>query len=208
MSLQQVNLYQEELKKQKLKYSAVMMLQLISVLIVIMSVVSGIKYWQLNQQQKSRVTFQQKQKIAMAELQKTQQELSVRQKDIKLVRRLAEKTKELTNKQKVLGILNQDKFGNTKGFVPHISGLARQKIDGLWLTRLKIAEGGVNVELHGTTSKPSLLPKYLQRLSAEKIFSGTEFTDMLIARQEKKTSWLDFSLKNNKTTRITEVINP
>ena len=199
MSLQQVNLYQEELKPKKLKYSSAVMVQLGLVVIVVFSVAAGFRFWQLQRHQQTLAENQQQQKQAMADLQKLQVELAGRTKDLSLVKRLKEKTKELANKQKVHGILSQDEFGNTKGFVEHITGLARQRLDGLWLTELRIAEGGTDVALHGTTSKPSLLPKYLQRLSAEKAFTGTEFQTLVMARQEKKTQWLNFSLQNKKT---------
>lgn len=202
MSLQQVNLYQEELKKQQLNYSASMLAQLCVVLLIVFSLVAGFRYFQVEQLQKTLTENQQKQKIAMADLQKLQTELSKRKKDSSLEKQIIEKTNELANKQKVIGILSQDEFGNTKGFVEHISGLARQRIDGLWLTHLRIAGGGTDVALHGSTSKASLLPKYLQRLSVEKAFSGTEFQSLLMARQEKKNQWMNFSLLNKKTDGV------
>lgn len=198
MSLQQVNLYQDELKTQKLNYSALMLLQISLILLVIFSLAAGFRYFQLQQHQSSLVENQQKQKIAMADLQKLQTELSIRKKDTTLAKRILARTKELVNKQKVLSILSQDEFGNTEGFIEHISGLARQRIDGLWLTQIRIAGGGTDVALHGTTSKPALLPKYLQRLSSEKAFAGTEFQSLLMAIQEKKKHRLDFSLQNKK----------
>lgn len=202
MSMQQVNLYQDELKTQKLNYSGLMLAQLSVILVVVFSAVAGFKYIQLQQHKSSLVENQQKQIIAMAELQKIQAELSKRIKDASLAMQIIKSSKELANKQKVLGILSQDEFGNTKGFIEHISGLARQRIDGLWLTQIRLADGGTDVALHGTTSKSSLLPKYLQRLSAEKAFSGTEFQSLLMTRQEKKTQWLDFSLQNKKVDEV------
>ena len=202
MSMQQVNLYQEELKTPKLNYSASVLLQLCLVLILAFSAFAGFRYFQLQQHQAELAQLQQKQKLAMAELQKIQNELSLRKKDTSLTKKINDKTRELTNKQKVLGILSRDEFGNTDGFIEHISGLARQRIDGLWLTQIRIADGGTNVSLKGSTSRSSLLPKYLQRLSAEKAFNGTEFESLLMARQEKKKQWLNFSLQNRKADEV------
>lgn len=203
MSLQQVNLYQDELRKQELNFSAAQLAQLSLVLILVFALVSGFKFWQLQQQQHALAEQQQKQQQAMAELQQLQQALATRQKDLSLAKQLDEKSRELANKQKVLTILSQDEFGNTHGFSSYMTGLARQRLEGLWLTRLRIAEGGTDISMFGTTSSPSLLPKYLQRLSVEKIFAGTEFKNMLISRQQKKSHWLDFSLQNMKTDGTT-----
>ncbi|MCW8900473.1 MAG: hypothetical protein OQK75_08570 [Gammaproteobacteria bacterium] len=203
MSLQQVNLYQDELKTQKLKYSGLMLAQVSLILIIIFSAAAGFRYIQLQHHQASLVEHQQKQNTAMADLQKIQAELSLRKKDTALAKQIAESTQELDNKQRVLGILSRDEFGNTKGFIEHISGLARQRIDDLWLTQIRIANGGTDITLQGSTSKPSLLPKYLQRLSAEKAFTGTEFESLLMARQEKQEQWLNFRLQNKKSGEVT-----
>lgn len=204
MSIQQVNLFQDELKIRKLKYSAPFLVQLSLFLLVILSAVAGFNYVQVQQHQANLVENKQQHKFAMEELQKIQAELSLRKKDTNLAKRILQKTDELANKQKVLNILSKDEFGNTKGFIEHVSGLARQRIDGLWLTQIRISEGGTGVTLQGTTSKPSLLPKYLQRLSSEKAFSGIVFQSLLMARQEKKKQWLNFSLQNQKTEGVTQ----
>ena len=200
--LQQVNFYRDELKKQKLNYSSMMLVKLSLFLLVVFLAATGFRAFQLQQQQSVLLLKQQKQKIATAELQTLQTEMLKRNKDNNLKKQVNLKTKELANKQKVMGILSQDEFGNTKGFIEHVSGLARQRIDGLWLTNIRIANGGTNIALGGTTSKPSLLPKYLQRLSAEKVFVGTEFQSLLMSRQEKKNNWLNFSLQNKKINEV------
>ena len=204
MSLQQVNFYRDELKVQSLNYSAVMLLQLSLFLIVIFSAVAVFQTYQQQQKQLILIEKQQKQKQVMVMLQKLQAEFTSRQRDTTLSLHIMDKTKELANKQKVLGILSKDEFGNTAGFIEHISGLARQRIEGLWLTQIRIASGGTDVALHGITSKPSLLPKYLQRLSAEKAFTGTEFKSLLMARQEKKKKWLNFSLQNKMSGKVNQ----
>ena len=49
MSLQQVNLYQDELRKQELNFSAIQLAQLSLVFILVLALVSGFKFWQLQQ---------------------------------------------------------------------------------------------------------------------------------------------------------------
>ena len=199
MSLQQVNFYRDELKAQSLNYSAVMLLQLSLFLIIVFSCVVGFQFYQVQQQQMILSAKQQQHQKLTTNLKSLQAEFSGRHRDTTLNKKIMLKTKELANKKKVFAILSQDEFGNTTGFIDHISGLARQRIDGLWLTQIRIGSGGTDVALRGTTSKAALLPKYLQRLSKEKAFAGTEFKNLLIARQENKKKWLDFSLQNNKT---------
>ncbi len=198
MKLQQVNLYQDELKKPKLRYSALTLLQLMLAVLLLMSLFTAYSWYQLQQNRQEFALQQQKQQQAMARLQKIQAELALRKKDARVAQLLKDKERELKNKQKVLNILSRDEFGNTRGFIGQMSGLARQRLEGLWLTRIRISNGGTDVALYGTTYRASLLPRYLQRLTAEKSFTGTEFESMLLARQEKKNNWLDFSLQNKK----------
>ena len=202
--LQQVNLYSDDLKAQKVNYSAAVVLKLNVVILIALSLVTGFLTYQSQQKQVLLTTQQEKQQQATNELKLVQAELSNLQKDATLRNIVEKKSQELSNKQKVLGILSKDEFGNTIGFIEHISGLARQRIDGLWLTNIRIASGGTDIALDGSTSKPTLLPKYLQKLSAEKVFSGTEFQSLVMSRQEKQKKWLSFSLKNK---NITEVSN-
>ncbi len=204
MTLQQVNLYQDELKTKTLRYSSKLLLQISIVFILTFSFITGFSYYQLQQHEMTLAEYQLKQKTALSELQKLQQELALRKKDMNLARRLTERTAELANKQKVLNILSRDEFGNTKGFIEHVSGLARQRIEGLWLTKIRIANGGTDVALHGITLKAELVPKYLQRLSSEKVFAGTEFESLSMVRQKKKKQWLDFSLKNKNSAEAAQ----
>lgn len=201
-NLQQINFYSHELKTQKLNYSSLMLVQLSILLFVVFAAATGFRVFQVEQQQSILTVKQQKQKVVMADLKILQTAFAKRKKDRTLKKQINKKTMELANKQKVIGILRQDKFGNTEGFIEHISGLARQRIDGLWLTKIRIASGGTNIALDGITSKPSLLPKYLQRLSSEKVFVGTEFQSLLMSRDEKKKQWLSFSLQNKKVDEV------
>lgn len=203
MSLQQINLYHPSLRKQQLRYSfnALMRAVVVSVLLVVGY--SAVVYWQLQNSQTQLAELQQQQNSALQRLQQIQQQFASRQKDPALQRRVLQLEQELTNKQNVVGVLSGNEFGNTKGFIGHFTGLARQRLEGLWLTHLDISNGGLNLEIKGTTLQPELLPRYLQRLSAEQAFSGTEFKTLLMARQQAKPEWLDFSLQN-KPAEVTQ----
>ena len=194
MSLQQVNLYHDELKNKKLNYSASMSLKLCLFVIVGLSAFSGFKSYQIQQQELVLQEMKNTQSKLSAE--KTKIEASRKQKDTVLAKKIIRKKQELSNKQKVLSILNQDEFGNADGFSGLVGGLARQRLEGLWLTGLRFNSGGKDIFLKGITNKASLLPKYLQRLSAEKSFVGMTFKNLQMNRNKDNKQWLNFSLKN------------
>ena len=196
MSFQQVNLYKDELKNIKLKYSALTLIQLSLVIVVAFSLLSGFKVFQINSKQEFLTESKKEQDKLNAE--KAKFETSKGKKDSALTKLITEKTKELAKKQKVLKILSQDEFGSASGFASLVEGLAKHRLEGLWLTRLRIAGGGTDITLKGITTKAKLLPKYLQRLSSENSFSGVTFKYFAMDVNEDKKNWLDFSLQNIK----------
>lgn len=196
MNLQQVNLYQESLRKQPLRYGFKTLVQVLVITLVVFGGLSAMAYWQLQQQQQQLADWQQQQVQALQQLQQIQQQFAALQKDPGLQQRITQREQELANKLKVVNVLSGKEFGNTKGFIDHFTGLARQRLEGLWLTELDISNGGTNLGIKGITTKPELLPRYLQRLSAEQAFNGTEFKTLVMARQQTHSDWLDFSLQN------------
>jgi len=202
MNLQQVNLYQDELRVIKLKYSFDILLKSCGALIIAFSLLSGFKYYQLQQEQITLAEINNNNAILKTEKQKIEQ--SKGSKDANLEKKIKEKTKELANKQRVVQILSQDEFGNTNGFSGLLGGLARQRLEGLWLTHLSISAGGSNIALNGSTLKAELLPKYLQRLSAETAFSGITFQKFVMGRDGDKTQRLNFNLQSVSTKRSAE----
>lgn len=200
MILQQVNLYQSELKDIKLKYSASNVLLFCIGLVVVLFVVYGFNYIQLqNHQEKLSVVSkaQEKLKIVKAKL-----ESSTEKKDAALEKKIIAKNKELAKKQRVLKVLKQDEFGNADGFDAFVGGLARQRLEGLWLTKLRLANGGTSILMQGSTTNSVLLPKYLQALSKEDVFSGATFEHFEINKDVKFKKRFNFNLNTTKPNKV------
>ena len=73
-------------------------------------------------------------------------------------------------------------LGSTSGFSEHMRALARRPVPGLWLTGFSIAEGGAEVALRGRMLDAALLPRFLERLSGEKVFEGKGFKTLVIGQ--------------------------
>lgn len=185
--MQQVNLYQPILRKERKLFSAVALAQTLVFVSVALLTLWGYGYWQVGSLERE---------VARAELQRQQggqrlEQLRVlypaRPEDETLARRLAAAEADLQAKQRMLAALSQRSFGNTAGFVPHFEGLARQQLEGLWLTRIEFSRGGVELGLQGKALRPELLPRYLRSLGAEPAFGGTEFQSFVMTRPEQRT---------------------
>jgi len=86
----------------------------------------------------------------------------------------------------------QDRRG---GFSRHLAGLARQRVEGLWLTDLAVRDGGASLEIGGSALSPELIPVLVQRLTAEPVFEGAGFGHLVIERDAQAGVRVDFRLQ-------------
>ena len=83
------------------------------------------------------------------------------------------------------------------GMSVYLAGLARRRLDGLWLTGVQIAKGGAELQIKGSALDPELVPRLVQRLSAEAEFQGRKFRTLTIERPESDPKRVDFLLRTS-----------
>jgi Tfp pilus assembly protein PilN len=93
---------------------------------------------------------------------------------------VAELTAERDRKAQALAALSNREVATTAGFSPQFIGLARQRLNGLWLTRIELS--GAHVALQGVALSEELIPRYVRRLGAEEVFQGTAFQQARLER--------------------------
>ncbi|NNC55736.1 MAG: hypothetical protein HKO07_08455 [Pseudomonadales bacterium] len=84
--------------------------------------------------------------------------------------------------------------GSRGGFSEYMAGLGRQHVTGLWLQKIAVDKKGAQIAISGAMQKPSLLPRYLQRLGNENIFKGLRFQLMKIEELPEKTQQMHFEV--------------
>jgi len=89
-------------------------------------------------------------------------------------------SQERDRKAQALAALSLREAGGTTGFSPQFIGLARQRINGLWLTRIELS--GAQLALQGVALSEELIPRYLRRLGGEEVFAGTSFQQARLDR--------------------------
>ncbi len=105
-------------------------------------------------------------------------------------------------RQRLLGSIDPNSAVMDDGFADHLSGLARQYIDGLWFTEIQLLEGGQELALLGRTRAPEYVPQYLQKLAGEKVFKGHQFRIFRMSTPEEQKNLLAFEL------RAKEILEP
>jgi hypothetical protein len=74
-----------------------------------------------------------------------------------------------------------------RGFVGRMTALARQQLDGLWLTGATFVSGSGGFELTGVAMSGDLVPIYLERLTNEPAIAGTRLQTIAIRQPKKPT---------------------
>ena len=196
MSKQQVNLYQSEFRKEKKPLSANNLLQAVVGITVLLTAVYAFSFWQvmMAEQELASLKLQKKQvEQRIAELKKTHTPLA---KNPRLTQDIQRYQQWVNVRQQAINVLSEKRFGNTEGFANYFTGLAKQRLEGVWLTELSFNEGGSKLGMQGSALKPELVPKFLQRLSNEEIFTGTRFRSFVMNREKETEQQIDFSLQS------------
>lgn len=107
-------------------------------------------------------------------------------------------TAERDRKQQAMAALSRKELGNTQGFSAQFTGLARSRLNGLWLTKVEVSAAGASMALSGVALSEELLPKYLSRLGGEAVFAGTSFEEASLKRRADGGAQLDFVLRSDR----------
>jgi len=193
--MQHINLYHKTLKKKSLVFSFQRMVSgAVALLIVLglIQVINEVVYYSTQSQLKDNAKLLLERSQRLTTLQASLPKL---QSDSNLKAQLKHVEKDLISKQRVLSVLSNKKLGNTSGFTQQFTGLARQTIQGLWITRAHFIQGGTVLDIQGKSNHPDLVPKYLQALSSEDAFKGTEFNSFII-QKNTDNNILEFKFNN------------
>jgi hypothetical protein len=109
-------------------------------------------------------------------------EFAPRQKNPAVDAELLDAERQLAALREVSGVLERGELGNTQGYAEYFRALARQHVDGLWLTGVSITGAGIDIAVRGRALDPQRVPGYLNRLTSEPIMRGKAFGSLQIAQ--------------------------
>jgi hypothetical protein len=108
---------------------------------------------------------------------------------------IARVEEQLRARRGLLEAIHGGAAGGTAGFSPYLSALARQAMQGVWLTGIQIGGSGELV-LKGRVLQSELVPAYIERLKREPLFNGREVRELrLAARDEAGKRYIEFLLQ-------------
>ncbi|MGE0482870.1 MAG: hypothetical protein AB7Q81_01895 [Gammaproteobacteria bacterium] len=173
---QDINLYQTHLRPRHVVLPAATMARIGVVVLLALAGLSAWGYAQLT-------PVRERARLAEAEVDSSRQRLEEtrikfppRQPDQRLVAEFERRSHTLEQTRDIATRLRGGAYGSPDGLSSYLEGLARQHVEGTWLTGVKIGGGGQAVGLLGKTLLPELVPAYLERLAQEPSFRGKAFS--------------------------------
>lgn len=182
---QTVNLYTEAFRPSRewltLKRAAVALV----IVLVLVAAVSGVAQYRLAGAEATLADLERREERQQQAVEALQEDLEARQKDPELEEQVARLEQRVKDRRRLVERADSVAQASSEGFSPYLEGLARQSLDGLWLTRIRVDLMRDRLGLTGRTGDGQKVPEYLQSLREESVFSGRRFARFSIERSEE-----------------------
>ena len=202
MITQQVNLYHPIFRKQHKRFSAKAMLQAGVGVLLGVALLYGYSWWNLLSLREQVAAAAQEQARARTRLAAFTAQVETRAVDSRLERERRDLEAQLATVERVRAQLSQHGLQPVANYSKYFTALARQHVDGVWLTEFSVIGAGERLTLNGRTVDPDLVARYLQRLSAEQVLAGAKFQVFQMRRPEgadkrpsRAAPYIEFSVK-------------
>ena len=179
---QQVNLFHPIFRTPKTVFSLRAILLVLGVLVAGLGLLYLATQWKHQILQNESVQLEARRAQATQRLQSLSDDLGPRQNDPALAERLAELQATRQQKMESLQVLAQGNLDDSTGFASFLDGLAQRRIRGLWLSDIRIDDGGRSLTLAGRTHHQALVPSYVELLAQEPVYAGKQFAELRLDR--------------------------
>jgi Tfp pilus assembly protein PilN len=179
---QQINLYQPMFHRQVKVFSAMTMAQTSLLFLIVLTTIYFYGEYKIKPLEIQLQHVNQDVATLNAQVNSYRKQTPEQAKSNLLENEITRLEKELKQREEIQAILARQELGNSRGFSGYLEALARQHVEGTWLTRVVIKNGGKALSLEGKTLSSELVPRYIQRLAKENILSGITFNVMELQR--------------------------
>jgi hypothetical protein len=88
------------------------------------------------------------------------------------------------SRQEFFGSLRSGEFGNREGYAKFLAALARQRLEGVWLTGIEVSGPGSDFAIEGRTIRADLLPGFIKMLRNEEALRGKPIGTLALRERE------------------------
>ncbi|GAB3409985.1 hypothetical protein NX774_08010 [Massilia agilis] len=188
---QQINLFNPAFQEKRKAFGAAAMAQALALLVLGVALLAGYGSRHAAQLQHQADAGARKVEKEKAQLALVAVEFAPRQKSAPLETELAEAEGQLAALKRIADVIDRGELGNATGYSEYFRALARQRVDGLWLTGLAITGAGCDIGVRGRAVDAALLPGFLGRLTREKIMQGKSFGSLQISQPSSSAQGKD-----------------
>jgi hypothetical protein len=194
---QQVNLYQPEFRPETNAFQSIFMLKSIAILAVALVLIYAFAQQGVSGVQAELEIVAKQEATALERLQNVRPLIQAVTGELSWSEQLADASRMLAERQAMLSLIQGASLGDTEGFSRHLAALARQDIEGVWITRVVLSALGDKTRIDGRTIRAELVPLYVQNLTDEPAFTQQRFHRFEIDNpvDESETS-LTFSMNS------------
>jgi hypothetical protein len=205
---QQINLYQIQYRPQTRMFPAWVMLQATAILLVGMFLMTLFAQQRVDGIEQELEIVARQESVALERLQNIGPLINAVTGEINWSEQLDDSLRMLAERQAVLNLIQGSTLGDTKGFSRHLRALARQDIEGIWLTRIVLSALGDKTRLEGRAIRAELIPMYVQDLTAKTPFAEQRFHRFQIDSPVDDETTLTFSMNSDVSVIGDMGINP
>ena len=206
--IQQINLFQPQFRPQTRLFPAWFMLQATGALLIAMFFMYGFAQQRIAGIEQELEIVTRQESAAVDRLQNIGPLIKSVTGEKNWSEQLDDSLRMLAERQAVLNLIQGTTFGDTQGFSRHLRALARQDVEGVWLTRLVLSAQGDKTRLEGRAIRADLIPVYVQDLTLETPFAEQRFHRFRIDNSEEDDETaLHFSMNSDVLLAAETAIN-
>lgn len=192
--MQQINLYTTEFHPQRQWLSAQHCVQLWGAVLGIGLLIAIIQGWSGHRLRTEANALQAQVLDEQHALEADQAQLALRKASPTLTRELERGNSEEAAKNELLNALSAGVLSGKQGYTRVLVSLARNTMEGLWLTDIGIAADDVN--LKGVTRKADFVPVYIDKIVGDSGFGPREYRSLKLQTDDK--GLLTFELRGHR----------
>ena len=190
---QQINLYSPIFLGKKKYFSAATLLQGLALIAISMATFYAYALYQVSALGTQAADLDKRLAVEKARLVKVTAEFAPQQQSNALEQEVKLAETQLATNQKIAAAFKGGAVSATQGFSEFMRALARQSVNGLWLTGFDVSGSESNMTISGRTLFPALVPVYLQRLNSEPTLKGRQLVSLQMRQSGAEALLFDLS---------------
>lgn len=190
MMVQQVNLYQDRFKPQKLILSALQMAVITG--LVLLTLLSS-SFWledKLDRVKRQNLDYLAQKQQQSDSLEQLRLKLETLLADTRIGRQITEVSLDITLRKRMIEFVANNQFGSGQGFSSNLQELSRFNIADVWLNEITLSEN--DLMLSGSALYPENVPEYFNRFRERDVFAGRVFDIFELDRKKERDWKVDF----------------